>query len=392
MTIRARLTAWYAGIMFVSLLTMGALLYYHFVALPRHRARHGLMSAGQLAEEAVDFGDVAQIVLWSGLPSALLALAGGWWLTRQALSPVARLTQAAQRINERNLRERLPSCGGGDELERLTQVFNAMTARLDDSFQRVRDFTLHASHELKTPLTVLRGELETALREESGHSPAQRERLLSQIDEIERLTKIVDGLTLLTKADAGQVGLHLEALRLDELFREAFADANILAQPARIQVLLTACDQTTLLGDRHRLRQLLLNLTDNAVKYNQPNGTVTLCLRNSGNVAELQVANTGAGLAPQLQSRVFERFFRGDHSHGTAIEGCGLGLSIAQWIATAHHGTIRFVSQPGGLTTVTVRLPRDATCADRQTHRTESPAANAVPGPTADGDGLHASP
>lgn len=376
MTIRVRLTAWYAGIMFVSLLAMGWLLYRHFVAWPRHRARHGMISERQVAEEAGDFGDVTHIILWSALPSAVLALGGGWWLTRQALAPVARLTQAAQRINERNLRERLPSSGSNDELDRLTEVFNAMTARLDDSFQRVRDFTLHASHELKTPLTVLRGELETALREEDCPLPAQRERLLSQIDEIERLTKIVDGLTLLTKADAGQVGLEMEPVRLDDLLRETFADANILAQPARIEVLMTSCEQTTVLGDRHRLRQLLLNLTDNAVKYNQPKGTVRFSLRNSGGVAALQVTNTGPGLASEFHSRVFERFFRGDQSHGTDIEGCGLGLSIAQWIVTAHRGAIAFDSAPGALTTVTVRLPQEGSIA---APAATAPAFEAVP-------------
>jgi signal transduction histidine kinase len=180
---------------------------------------------------------------------------------------------------------------------------------------------------------------------------------LSQVDEIDRLTKIVDGLTLLTKADAGQVVLHREPLQLDELVRESFADANILAQPSGVRVSLSECEETAIQGDRHRLRQLLLNLTDNAVKYNCPGGTVAISLQRAGAAAELRIANTGAGLAGDLQPRVFERFFRGDASHNREVEGCGLGLSIAQWIVTAHGGAIHFVSQPGQLTTVTVRLP-----------------------------------
>jgi signal transduction histidine kinase len=230
-----------------------------------------------------------------------------------------------------------------------------MTARLDGSFQRIREFTLHASHELKTPLTVMRGELETALHEENL-TAAQRERLLSQIDEIERLAKIVDGLTLLTRADAGQVKLNFEPVRLDDLVRESFADTKILAQPQNIQVNLSACEDITISGDRHRLRQLLLNLTDNAIKYGQPNGTADISLRRSNGFAELKIENTGAGIAPELQAHVFERFFRGDASHSNAVEGCGLGLSIAQWIATAHHGSIQFVSEPNKLTVVTVRF------------------------------------
>ena len=146
-----------------------------------------------------------------------------------------------------------------------------MLARLDDSFKRIREFTLHASHELKTPLTVLCGETETALRDESL-PPAERERAASQLDELRRLARIVDGLTLLAKADAGQVALKLEPVRLDELVRDNFADAQILAEPQGIQVELAACEEISVRGDRHRLRQLLLNLADNAVKYNQPQG------------------------------------------------------------------------------------------------------------------------
>lgn len=307
-------------------------------------------------EYAVD--EAGEMIFQVGLPAVVLGLLGGWWLTRKALGPVAALTDAVEKIHDRNLREPLPRSGNGDELDRLTEVFNAMTARLDDSFQRIREFTLHASHELKTPLTVMRGELETALHEEQL-TPAQTERLLSQMDEIGRLAKIVDGLSLLTKADSGQVQLEREPVRLDDLVRENFADAKILAQPHDIQVNLSACEEITVRGDRHRLRQLLLNLTDNAVKYNQPGGKVNISLRRVGNAAEWKIENTGAGVAPELQPRVFERFFRGDASHDNTVEGCGLGLSIAQWLTNAHGGGIQFASEPNRLTTVTLKLPLD---------------------------------
>jgi signal transduction histidine kinase len=317
----------------------------------------GKATASELAEEQDDFVQIAQIVLWGGVPAALLALGGGWWLTRKALAPVAALTQAAERVNERSLRDQLLRSGNGDELDRLTEVFNAMTARLDNSFQRVHEFTLHASHELKTPLTILRGELETALREAKDAPTPGSTRLVSQMDEIDRLTKIVDGLTLLSKADAGQIMLRCEPLSLDELVRESFADAHLLAQPAAVAVSLGACEETTILGDRHRMRQLLLNLTDNSIKYNHPHGTTAMSLKSDGRMAEFQITNTGAGLSPELQARVFEPFFRGDPSHNRDVEGCGLGLSIAQWITIAHQGTIQFHSEPAKLTTVTVRLP-----------------------------------
>jgi signal transduction histidine kinase len=202
----------------------------------------------------------------------------------------------------------------------------------------------------------MHGELEKGLQNEML-SPAQRSRLESELDEVQRLTRIVDGLTLLTKADAGQITLAREPVHLDELVREAFADAQSLARPHDISVNLENCEPTTALGDRHRLRQLLLNLTDNAIKYNQPRGAVTLSLSHSGERAEISIANTGAGIKPEMLPRVFDPFFRGDASHSQVIDGCGLGLSIARWIATAHDGAIEITSRPGELTTALVRLP-----------------------------------
>jgi signal transduction histidine kinase len=133
-------------------------------------------------------------------------------------------------------------------------------------------------------------------------------------------------------------------------------DAQHLAQGTEVRVTLTACEQLSVRGDRHRLRQLLLNLTDNAIKYNRPAGSVTVALRQASDSGELAISNTGPGIPPELLAKVFDRFFRGDASHGSAIEGSGLGLSIAQWIVHAHGGTIRIESEAGGLTTVTVRL------------------------------------
>jgi heavy metal sensor kinase len=357
MTIRTRLSLWYATIMFIALMAMGVLLYHQLVIEPRQEARRH--HNGQNDEEAVDpdvFEDVTGIVMWCGVPSGLLALAGGWWLMKKSLAPVASLTRAAEKISAHNLSERLPQAGSGDELDRLTEVFNGMLARLDDSFNRTREFTLHASHELKTPLTVLCGETETALRDESL-SAAERERAASLLDELRRLARIVDGLTLLAKADAGQITLTPEPVRLDELVRDNFADAQILAEPQGIQVELTGCEEITVRGDRHRLRQLLLNLADNAVKYNEPHGRVTMNLRRANDAAEFTIANTGAGIPPEVLPRVFDRFFRGDPAHSPAVDGCGLGLSIVQWIVSAHNGTITIESEPCKLTTVTVRLP-----------------------------------
>jgi len=350
MTIRTRLTLWYAGILTASLLVIGYGTYREIDEQMRHAHR------SEPTERAI--GETSEMVFQVGLPAVLLGLLGGWWLTRRALGPVKKLTDAATKIQERNLRDPLPRTGNGDELDQLTKVFNDSLARLDDSFKRIHEFTLHASHELKTPLTVLCGEIETTLRDETL-PPAERERLLSQLDEVRRLSKIVDGLTLLAKADAGQVTMQFETVRLDELVRDNFADAQILAEPQSIKVELQNCEEISVRGDRHRLRQLLLNLADNAVKYNQPQGGVTVNLQRVDGFAEFTVANTGQGIPPEILPRVFDRFFRGDPAHSQTVDGCGLGLSIAQWIVSAHNGTIKIESATAKTTTVTMRLPME---------------------------------
>ena len=153
------------------------------------------------------------------------------------------------------------------------------------------------------------------------------------------------------------MAIKSDPVRLDELVRDSFTDAQILAQPGKIIVALDSCEEVVVQGDRHRLRQLLLNLTDNAIKYNQPQGSVTMTLRRNDSTAELRIENTGPGISPERLPRIFDRFFRGDTSHNDSIEGSGLGLSIAQWIVQAHGGSISVSSDPKALTSVKVQMP-----------------------------------
>lgn len=348
MTLHKRLAWGYGAIVIVCLVLLGVLAHHEFwTEAEMHRL------VGQLP------GDT-----WSGLiagsvyaliPVVLLV---GWWLMRRTLAPIHRLTEAVEQMHAHNLRESLPLAGHQDEADRLSKAFNAVTARLDKAFQQIREFTLHASHELKTPLTVMRAELETALRDGQSLLPAQREWMQNQLDEIQRLAKIVDGLTLLTKADAGQISLDWEPIWLQDLMRECFEDAQILAEPQGVTVTLGQCDDVVTLGDRHRLRQVLLNLVDNAIKYNRPGGTVAMALRNAGVDLEIEIINTGAGIPVELQARIFDRFVRGDEARDKAIDGCGLGLAIVRWIVQAHCGTIWITSDPGKTTRVLVRMPR----------------------------------
>jgi two-component system, OmpR family, heavy metal sensor histidine kinase CusS len=345
MRIRTRLALWCSGILLISLLLMLEVLYHELVVERRAVGRK---------EKPPE--QIADVLLFYGLPTAVVLVSGAWWFMGRALQPVADLTRTVERIHGDNLRERLHPGGNGDELDRLTAVFNDMMARLEDSFARVREFTLDASHELKTPLTLMHGEVETLIRAKDC-TPTQREILAGHLDEIQRLSQVVDSLALLAKADAGLVTLTQEELRLDELVREAFEDARIMGEPQRLRVELGACEDAVVRADRHRLRQLLLNLADNAVKHNQPDGRVTFSLHRERRHAIVTVTNTGPGIPSGQLPRVFDRFYRGAMARKARADGCGLGLSISHWIVTAHGGTISIQSEPGTSTTVTTRLP-----------------------------------
>lgn len=352
MKIRTRLTLWYVGVLLASLVVMGGGMYYELV-VERRLAK----AQGKHREPMED--EVVEVILIYCIPSTLITIVGGWWMMKRSLAPLDALTQRAERLQLHTLREPLPYSGKGDEIDRLAAVLNGMTQRLEHSFLQMRDFSLHASHEMKTPLAVLHGEVEMCLQDPTA-TPAQKEAYLSLLDEIQRLTKIVSGLALLAKADAGHPTAPKEPVDLAAVVKDAVADAEMLGQDMQLQVHLKRCEPVSIHGDRHRLRQLLLNLTENALKYNCPKGVIEYSLAQSNEEAVLTISNSGPGIAADKLPRVFERFFRGDSAHSGEVEGCGLGLSIAQSIVQSHHGSIEITSTPGVLTTVTVRLPLSA--------------------------------
>lgn len=352
MTIRTRLTLWYAGMLLGSLLLMGGVLHYELI---------GEYERGLVQESPAE--KIADLLLFYGLPTVIVLALGGSWLIHRSLRPVELLIATAARVHAGNLTERIPRSGRGDELDRLAEVFNAMLARVEAGIASVRDFTLHASHELKTPLTILSAETELALGEASL-SAMQRDRLLSELEEIRRLAGLVDGLSLLAKADAGVPLLAREPLRLDEMLRLAVEDARLLAAKNGVTIEIIRCDAAAFDGDRTSLRQSLLNLLDNAVKHNHAKGWVAVELRTDANDFTLSIENTGPTIPPELLARIFDRFVRGP---GTA-EGTGLGLSITKTIIEAHGGTVRCLHRAEGGARIAVHLPRSTQIAVTKNH------------------------
>ena len=282
----------------------------------------------------------------------LISVIGGWFLAHRSLKPVDAITRTAQKISAQNLNQRLPEHGVDDELGRLTATFNEMIGRLQESFAQIQRFSADASHELRTPLTIMRGEIEVALRRKRI-PPQTRELLMSVHDELVRLSSIVEGLMTLIKSESGRLVLQFADVSLDEMLRELGEDALVLASRKTIKVSVNELESLKVRGDAVRLRQLFLNLVENAVKYTPKNGSISIALRRTDNKAIVSITDTGIGISKKDMQKVFDRFYRVK----TDGSGSGLGLSIAKWIAEAHHGTLHVVSREKKGSTFTVTLP-----------------------------------
>ncbi len=296
------------------------------------------------------------LILLVTMPVALAAaLAGGWFLAGRALRPVDAITLAAQRIAAGDLSQRLTVPPSSDEIGRLGATFNDMIARLEALFQQVRRFSADASHELRTPLTVMKGEAELALRRPRS-AEDYRHVLESGLEEIDRMTRIVDELLFLARADLGEVPLEALPVRLDALIEDIQRQAAVLGQESGVQVVVGTIEPATVLGDELRLRELVLNLVDNAAKYSYPGGKVEMALMREKGGCRLSVTDQGIGIPPEALARIFDRFYRTDAARAHAKQGTGLGLSICKWIAEAHHGRIEVQSTVGEGSRFTVIL------------------------------------
>ena len=298
------------------------------------------------------------ILLAIANPAALLlAGLGGLWLANKALSPVDRLTRAAERIGRGNLSERVEEPRSRDEIGRLAATFNQMINRLEQAFERERQFTADASHELKTPLAVLRGDIEVTLRRE--RSPDEYRRVLnSSLEEIARVTKLTDDLLTLARSDTDQTVLERETVRLDILAAEACDYMTSLARSAGVALDFHGPEEAIIVeGDQKRLTQLLVNLLDNAIKYTSEGGSARLLLSTKDGSAVIEVSDTGRGIPASALPHIFERFYRQTDPRDSRVTGFGLGLAISKWIVDAHGGTIEVESEEGTGTHFTVKLP-----------------------------------
>ncbi|GAB4212279.1 MAG: hypothetical protein OHK0022_47920 [Roseiflexaceae bacterium] len=294
-------------------------------------------------------------VIALGVFGIAAALAGGWAIAGRALRPIAQLTEAARTIAEaRDTSHRVATPPHQDELHHLAETFNTMLASLEESVRAQQRFVADASHELRAPLTAIQANLELLRRR--GDLPAtEQDELLGEVErEAGRLTRLVADLLALARADAG-ASIRRAPVDLDAVVLETFQTARPLAQGQRLS--LEPFEPLQVAGDADRLRQLVLILLDNALKYTPVGGSVVLGLCEQEGQASIVVRDTGMGIAAADLPLVFERFYRADPVRSRNPSGTGLGLSIARWIVTQHGGTIALESAPGQGTTVTVRLP-----------------------------------
>lgn len=291
---------------------------------------------------------------------AALILAVAWvgtgWVTRKSLAPLEALSTTAEQISGSSMEKRLWLQAPYDEVRRLVQAFNAMMDRLQRVFEGQRRFVADAAHEIQTPLTVMRGNLEFTLQQERA-ATEYRDALIGNLKEVERLTGLTRSLLTLAQFAGNQPPVYLVPLQLAPVVSDVVSEFTLLAQERDIELRLEAQPVPRIMGDAGRLKQLLINLLNNALRYTSAQGTVTVQLQAAGGTVTLAVRDTGTGIAPAHLPHLFERFYRADSARARDTGGTGLGLAIVQEIVTAHRGIIRVESDEGKGTTFTIELP-----------------------------------
>ncbi len=286
--------------------------------------------------------------------SLLISILGGIFLAGRSLKPVDEIVKTAREITAGNLNRRIPETSSNDEIARLIRTLNDMIDRLEKSFERMKQFSADVSHEFKTPLTIIRGEIELAL---SGNKKVSelKKTLVNILDEVVRLSNMVDDLLTLYKSDVGQIKFDFKEIDLGGLLKDLLDDVVVLAEGSGVKIKVGKIERVVVSGDEMRLKQLFLNLIDNAIKYNKIGGEVLISVENKNGFAEVSISDTGIGIPDEELNLIFERFYRVDKARGRG--GVGLGLSIAKWIAESHNGKIEVESKLGHGSKFKVILP-----------------------------------
>jgi len=308
------------------------------------------------------------VVLVLGVPLVVgLAGIGGYVLARRALAPIDHLASEAQRITADRLHDRLSVANEHDEIGRLAAVINGTFARLESSFDQLRRFTADASHELRTPLAVIRGIGEIGLG--ATRTPAEyKEAIGSMLEEVDRLTTLVDTLLRLSHGDAGTVRLTPETVDLSELTRDVVVSLGILAEERHQRVELHFSDEVVVRVDRLVLREAVTNILDNAIKYGPEGSTIAVRVRAEHDRALLSIADQGPGIPTEHRTRIFDRFFRLDEARARTNGGTGLGLAIAKWAVEVNRGELSVQDAPGGGALFQITLPLSAAPSQKTLH------------------------
>jgi heavy metal sensor kinase len=366
-SIRVRLTAGYAAVLSLLLVVYATATFlavrHEFREQLEEQLHHDLES--QTAEHDPDPERRLQeqlreilVVLVLGLPLIVaLAGVGGYVLARRALAPIDHLAAEARRITAERLHQRLSVPNEKDEIGRLAAVINDTFARLDSSFGQLRRFTADASHELRTPLAVIRGIGEMGLRE--TRTPAEyKDAIGSMLEEVDRLTRLVDTLLRLSRGDAGTVRLSPEILDLGDLARDVAASLGILAEERQQRLEVAAdADVVRVSADRLVLRDAITNVVDNAIKYSPSGSTITMRIEADALEATLSVTDEGPGIPAEHRERIFDRFYRIDEGRSRGTGGAGLGLAISKWAVEANGGRMSLASSGSG-SVFRITLPR----------------------------------
>jgi heavy metal sensor kinase len=328
-------------------------------------SRHGKVSGQpvviQVARSEAPMGKERSelvLVLMLGLPVGVaLAGLGGYSLAKRALAPIERMTERARTITAERLSDRLPVHHPDDEMGRLASVFNETLGRLEASFDQMRRFTADVSHELRTPLTAIRSVGEVGLREHR-HENAYRTIIGSMLEEADRLSGLVDRLLTLSRAESGQARLSVDVVDLRELTDDVVSYLGVLAEEKGQTLTVECVGAPKGMGDRMVLRQSLINLVDNAIKYTPAGGRIQLRLTDTPAGPSVDVSDTGPGIAPEVQSRIFDRYYRAGKTQSMDIGGSGLGLAIAKWAVEASGGRLSLETTTGAGSTFRITLPR----------------------------------